>query len=411
VPNVPQVAAGIEFLDAPLAVFGVLLIAGALVSGLVRRSFLSLTAGFVLAGFVLGEGGFEVLELDPTSQFVQGLAAVALIVILFRDGLEVDEELLQEAWHLPLRKLALAMPLTCLLIALVTHVVTDLGWTESFLVGALLSPTDPVLSSAVVTNPRVPKLIRHSLNLESGLNDGLALPAVLALTAAAAGQEDFVWWQFVLQDVLVGLLSGLAVAFVASRLMPSGRSLGDSIHVHQKALYALGVAFAAYGSATLPPEGNGFIAVFVAAIALGIWRPDIREAFETQSEDLVEIVKLGVFLAFGAIITLDALFGDGWAAVAVVAFTLLVARPVAVFASLAGTRQVDNGEKAFMAWFGPKGVATMAFALFVLGSEAPEGEQIANIAALAVLVSIVVHGLTDHAGVQWIARHNLRKNK
>ena len=133
------------------------------------------------------------------------------------------------------------------------------------------------------------------------------------------------------------------------------------------------MAFAAYGTATLPPEGNGFIAVFVAAIALGIWRPDVRECFEAQSEDLVEIVKLGVFVVFGAIITLDGLFGDGWAAVGIVAFTLLVARPVAVFVSLAGTSQVDTAGKAFMAWFGPKGVATMAFALFVLGSAVPDG--------------------------------------
>jgi NhaP-type Na+/H+ or K+/H+ antiporter len=328
-------------------------------------------------------------------------------VILFRDGLEVEEEMLQEAWHLPLRKLVLAMPLTCVLVALAAHALTDLGWTESFLVGALLSPTDPVLSSAVITNPRVPRLIRHSLNLESGLNDGLALPAVLAFTAAAAGTDDFVWWQFVLQDVLVGLVSGLAVAFVASRLMPRGRALGHAISSHQKALYGLGVAFTAYGIATLPPEGNGFIAVFVAAIALGIWRPDVRECFEAQSEDIVEIVKLGVFVVFGAIITLDGLFGDGWAAVGIVAFTLLVARPVAVFVALAGTSQVDTAGKAFMAWFGPKGVATMVFALFVLGSAVPDGEQIANIAALGVLFSIVAHGLTDHAGVQWIARRNV----
>jgi sodium/hydrogen antiporter len=408
---VPPLAAGIEFLDAPLAVFGLLLVAGALISGLAGRTFLSLTAAFVVVGFALGEGGLEVLELDPTSQFVQSLTVVALIVILFRDGLEVEEEMLQEAWHLPLRKLALAMPLTCVFVALVTHALTDLGWTESFLVGALLTPTDPVLSSAVVTNPRVPRLVRHSLNLESGLNDGLALPAVLAFTAAAAGDDDFVWWQFVLQDVLVGVVSGLAVAFVAARLMPQGRSLGDVISSHQKALYALGVAFAAYGIATLPPEGNGFIAVFVVAIALGIWRPDIRECFEAQSQDLVEIVKLGVFVVFGAIITLDGLFADGWAAMAIVAFTLLLARPAAVFAALAGTRQVDTAEKAFMAWFGPKGVATMAFALFVLGSAAPEGERIANIAALAVLVSIVAHGLSDHAGVQWMSRHEAHKKQ
>ncbi len=400
----PPLAAGVEFLEEPLAVFGVLLMLGALVSGIAKRSFLSLTAAFVVAGFVLGKGGFEILDLDPTSGFVQGLAVVALVLILFRDGVEVEQEMLQQAWHLPLRKLVLAMPLTCALVALATRVLTDLGWAECFLIGALLSPTDPVLSSAVVTNPRVPRLIRHSLNLESGLNDGLALPAVLAFSAAAAADDEFVWWQFVLQDLGVGLVSGLLLALIASRLMPQDRALGYEISPHQKALYALGVAFAAYGLATLPPEGNGFIAVFVTAIALGIWRPDIRECFEERSEDVIEVVKLGVFLVFGAIFTFDTLFEDGWATLAIAAFTLLAARPIAVFVALAGTDQVDTAAKGFMAWFGPKGVATMTFALFVLGSTVPNGERIAAIAAVTVFISIIVHGLTDQPGAEWIAK-------
>jgi NhaP-type Na+/H+ or K+/H+ antiporter len=408
---VPPIAAGVEFLEAPLAVFGVLLVGGALISGLARRSFLSLTAAFVVAGFVVGDGGLELVNFDPTSGFVQGLAVVALILILFWDGLDVDKELLQEAWHLPLRKLLLAMPITAVVIALATYALTDLGWTESFLVGALLSPTDPVLSSAIVNNPRVPRLIRHSLNLESGHNDGLALPAVLALTASAAGDEDFTWWSFVLQDVGVGVATGVLVAFVGSRLMPGGQVLGDEISRHQKALYALGVAFSAYGIATLPPEGNGLIAVFTAAIAFGIWRPDIAGAFEAQSEDIIELVKLGVFVVFGAILTLDGLFGDGLAAVGIVACALLVARPVAVFVALSGAGEVDAAEKAFMAWFGPKGVATMTFALFVLGSGLAEGERVFNIAALAVLVSIIAHGLTDHAGSEWIARREAAQSR
>jgi sodium/hydrogen antiporter len=401
---VTPLAAGVEFLEEPLAVFGVLLVFGALVSGLARRSFLSLTAAFVVAGFVLGKGGLGILELDAGSEFVQGLAVVALILILFRDGLDVDEEMLQDAWHLPLRKLALAMPLTCILIAVLTHVITDLTWSESFLVGALLSPTDPVLSSAVVTNPRVPRVIRHSLNLESGLNDGLALPAVLAFAAAASADSDFVWWQFVLQDVGFGLATGLLVAYLAARLMPRHTALGASISAHQKALYALGVAFVAYGVAVLPPEGNGFVSVFVAAITLGILRPDVSECFEARSEDVIEVVKLGVFLAFGAIFTFDTLFQDGWIAPAIAAFTLLVARPVSIFVALLGTTQVNTAGKAFMAWFGPKGVATMTFALFVLGSGGPSGESIAAIAALTVFVSIIAHGLTDQPGAEWIAR-------
>jgi NhaP-type Na+/H+ or K+/H+ antiporter len=406
---VPPIAAGIDFLEEPVAVFGLLLMGGAIVAGVARRSFLSLTAGFVVAGFVLGQGGLEVLDLDPTSGFVQGLAVIALVLILFRDGLEVEEEMLQKAWHLPFRQLVLAMPITAALVALATHTLTDLDWTESFLVGALLSPTDPVLSSTVVTNPRVPRLIRHSLNLESGLNDGLALPAVLAFTAAAGANDDFVWWEFVAQDVGFGFATGLAVAFVAARLMPRDKGLAGGPSAHQKSMYALGVAFAAYGTAVLPPEGNGFISVFVAAIAFGIWRPDIRECFETRAEDILEVVKLGVFLVFGAILTFDVLFEDGWAAVGITVFTLLVARPVAVFAALAGSREVDTAAKAFMSWFGPKGVATMTFALFVLGSAVPEAERISGIAALVVFVSIIAHGLTDHPGAEWMARRSERE--
>jgi sodium/hydrogen antiporter len=202
----------------------------------------------------------------------------------------------------------------------------------------------------------------------------------------------------------VGVVTGLIVAFLAARLMPRGATLLGGPSAHQKSLYALGVAFAAYGIAVLPPAGNGFISVFVAAIAFGIWRPDIRECFDARSEDILEVVKLGVFLVFGAIFTFDTLLQDGWAAVAIAAFTLLLARPVAVFVALTGSRQVGTAGKAFMAWFGPKGVATMTFALFVLGSNAPEGGRIASIAAVAVFISIIAHGLTDHPGVDWIAR-------
>jgi NhaP-type Na+/H+ or K+/H+ antiporter len=377
---------------------------GALVSGVARRSFLSLTAMFVLAGFALGQGGLEVLDFDPRSGFVQTLAVIALILLLFRDGLEVEAEMLQTAWRLPLRKLVLAMPLTGALVALAAKALTDLSWTEAFLLGALLSPTDPVLSSSVVTNPRVPRVVRHSLNLESGMNDGLALPPVLALTAAlAAGADDFVWWRFILQDVSLGLVTGAVVGFAGAKLLPRARLGRGEISPHQKSLYALGVAFSAYGVAVLQPEGNGFIAVFVSAIVLGILRADVRECFEARSEDVIELVKLAVFVVFGSLLTLDGLFEEGVAAVAIVAFTLLVARPVAVFAALAGTR-LDNATKAFMAWFGPKGVATMTFSLFVLGEAVAEGERIFNLAALVVFCSIIAHGLTDRPGTEWLAR-------
>jgi NhaP-type Na+/H+ or K+/H+ antiporter len=388
------------------AVLGGLLMLGALLSGLARRSMLSLAALFVLAGFILGEGATGVLQLDASSGFVRSLTTVALIVILFRDGLEVDTELLQRHWHLPLRKLVIAMPITALIVAALAHALIGLGWTASFLLGALLSPTDPVLSSGVVTDPRVPPVARHSLNLESGLNDGLALPAVLAFAAALApGSGHFVWWHYVLQDIGLGLVFGLLCGFVGSLLMPHSERerLSKPIPAHQKALYGLGLAFATYGLAVLPPHGNGFIAVFVAAIVIGVRRPDLRGYFVERAEEVLEIVKLATFTVFGSLLTLHGLFADGWAAVGVVLGTFLLARPVAVWLALAGTR-VAATTKAFMAWFGPKGVATMAFSLLILERHVSGAQRIFNVAALAVFASILAHGLTDTPGVRWIAR-------
>jgi NhaP-type Na+/H+ or K+/H+ antiporter len=385
--------------ETAVVVFGTLLMGGALLSGIAHRSFLSLTALFVIAGFVLGHGGLEVLDFDRESGFVKQLAIVALIVILFRDGLEVEKEMLQRAWHLPVRNLAIGMPITCGVIALATKALTDLGWTESFLVGALLSPTDPVLSSSVVTNPRVPRIVRHSLNLESGLNDGLALAPVLALAAALRlDDQDFTWWTFVLQDVGLGVVFGVGCALIASVLLPR-----QGIPDHQRALYGLGVAFATYGVTTLPPHGNGIIAVFVAGIVLGIRRPDIRAYVAARSEDIAEIVKLGVFVVFGSLLTFHGLFADGWAAVGIVVVTLLIARPVAIWLALAGTG-TDTPTKAFIAWFGPKGVATMTFSLLVLSEPIAQAPRIFDITALVVFCSILAHGLTDQPGSEWLAR-------
>src|SRR5665213_4035832 len=438
--------------QATVTVLGLLLIMGALAADLAQRSLLSLAALFVLAGFALGSGGAGLIDFRAHSGFVEDLAFAALIVILFRDGLEVEGEMLQRAWHLPLRKLILAMPITAIVVATAGHLLFGLSWTESLLLGALLAPTDPILTSSIVTNPRVPRLIRHSLNLESGLNDGLALPAVLTFLAALSTTSGtFVWWRFVLQDVGLGFLYGIACGWLASLLMPragdrkqrpaagtdreqeqasaidrerrqasatnreqrqasaidheqgqAGESASDSFH--QKSLFALGVAFATYGLDVLAPPGNGFIAVFVAAIVLGIRRPELRVHFEARADEIVEIVKLGIFFVFGSLLTLHALTREGWAAIAFVAITFLIARPLAVWLALLGTR-TDRATRLFMGWFGPKGVATMTFSLLVLDQHIENGPRIFDLTALVVFCSIIVHGLSDTPGANWIARH------
>lgn len=432
--------------QATAAVLGAVLILGALVSGLAERSFLSLTSLFVLVGLLLGNGGLHWIDFSAHTGFVTDLAVAALVVILFRDGLEVDAEMLHRGWRLPARSLLLATPITAGVVALTARLLFGLSWLECLLLGALLSPTDPLLTSSIVTNPRVPRLLRHSLNLESGLNDGLALPAVLAFAAALeAGSGRFVWWRFVIQDIGLGLLFGLACGLVASALLPkaprpqpASRSAAEDaehaaasadnpmpaasgaasplrrllqpppLFAHaipgpQRSLFAIGAAFATYGVTVLSPRGNGFIAVFVAAIVLGVRRPDLRAHFEDRSAELVEIVKLGVFLVFGSLLSVHALTIEGFAVVAFVAAVFLLARPLAVWLALTGT-STDTPTRLFLGWFGPKGIATMTFSLLILDRPIAAGPRIFDIVAFVVLCSIVIHGASDTPGAGWIAR-------
>ncbi len=216
------------------------------------------------------------------------------------------------------------------------------------------------------------------------------------------------WWRFVLEDLTIGLATGLVVGFAAAALMRRERDLETAIPAHQKSLYALGTAFAAYGIAVLPPRGNGLIAVYVAAITLGVRRPDLRLYFERQAEDIVEIVKLGIFVVFGSLLTLHGLFGDGWAAVAIVPWRCSW-RARWPCSSRWPVAPPTAPPRAFMAWFGPKGVATMTFSLLVLSDHIAAGTRIFNIAALAVFCSIIAHGVSDTAGANWIARRAERE--
>jgi len=390
--------------ETTVGVLGVLLVAGALLSGLARRSILSLAALYVAAGFAFGAGGLGVLPFDRESSSVDDLVTIVLIVLLFHDGVEVERDFLASHWRLPARKLLLGMPLTTAIVALVAHLAAGLPWLQAFLLGAVIAPTDPVLSAAVVGDRRVPAVLRHSLNVESGLNDGLALPAVLALLNALDrhGDPHFVWWQFALQDLGLGIVFGVVCGLIGSLLMPRHRPGGArDIPAHQRALYGLGIAFATYSVTVLPPHGNGLVAVFVAANVIGARRPDLREALAAGGEEIAEVAKLSVFAVFGSLLTLRGLLADAGAAAAIAAATFLLARPVAIFAAVGGS--LGRAEKLFLSWFGARGVGTIAFSLLVFERHIPGGTQIFDLAAFVVVASIVVHGATDTAGARWIA--------
>src|SRR5215212_9423632 len=176
----------IDFGQATL-ILGAILALTAFLSGWFRGTVLSISVLSVLAGVVLALGGL--LDPDPKAEVVLFLVEIALLLTLFSDGLYAERELLRRQWHAPTRALIIAMPITLLLLAgIAKGLFRELSWSEAFLLGAVLSPTDPVVTSTVVTSRNVPAVIRHTLNLESGLNDGLALPIVLFFLVLAANE-------------------------------------------------------------------------------------------------------------------------------------------------------------------------------------------------------------------------------
>ena len=382
-----------------LLIFGSLLAVVAALSGLMRGTVLSASVLSIALGIVLAE--LDLVSVDVGDEGIVELIELALILTLVSDGLLVDRELLGRHWGPPARALVVAMPITLLFLALGAKLLFgELSWAESFLLGAVLCATDPVVTSAVVTSKHVPSSIRHTLNLESGLNDGLALPFVLFFLVLAspggdAGQEGLQLIGEAAFGAVVGVATGLLAGWL-HRVVPGG------VTGRYEGIYAIGFGFAAFGLADVT-FGNGLIAAFVFGITLGLSDHKITERFADFSENVSAIFQVLTFFVFGALIVATGYDGAVAALLAFIAFALLVARPVAVELALAGTK-LPRPHKAFIAWFGPKGVASMLFALLVLDASVPDRTLIFDVASFVILASIIAHGLTDTVGARWIAR-------
>jgi sodium/hydrogen antiporter len=385
---------------AGLLLFGGLLAIVAALSGVMKGTVLSASVLSVALGFGLAVAG--IIHVDADDKAVVELVELALVLTLFSDGMFVERELLRSHWGPTARALAIAMPITMGLLALAAKALfPDLTWAEAFLLAAVLSPTDPVVTSAVVTSRLVPSKVRHTLNLESGLNDGLALPFVLFfLVLASPGGDAGAEALKLVGEAAVGAAIGVALGVLAGRLhfnLPGG-----GITPRYEGIYSVGFALAAFGLAEVT-FGNGLIAAFVCGIAMGASERKVPEGFVEFAENSSAIFQVLTFFVFGGLIYATGFHHSVPPLVLFVLFVLFVARPVAVLLSFLRTG-IPQSEKLFMAWFGPKGVASMLFALFVLKSDVGNSELIFDTAAIAIIASIVAHGLTDTIGAQWLAR-------
>jgi NhaP-type Na+/H+ or K+/H+ antiporter len=380
--------------------FGGLLAVVAALSGLMRGTVLSASVLSVALGIVLAAAG--VVDVEPTDRSIVELIELALILTLFSDGMFVERELLRRHWSPVARSLVIAMPITLALLALAAKALfPGLSWAEAFLLGAVLSPTDPVVTSAVVTSRLVPSAVRHTLNLESGLNDGLALPFVLFfLVLATPGGDAGAEAAKLAGEAVVGGVIGGALGALGGRLhhhLPAG-----GLTARYEGIYAVGFALFSFGLADVT-IGNGLIAAFLCGIAMGASERDVPQGFVEFAENASAILQVITFFVFGALIVATGFDHSIPPLVAFVLFALLVARPAAVLLSFARTR-LPRPQRLFMAWFGPKGVASMLFALFVLKSAVGGRELIFDVAAITIIASIACHGLTDTVGARWMAR-------
>jgi NhaP-type Na+/H+ or K+/H+ antiporter len=389
----------IGFGEAVLLFGGLLAVAAAL-SGVMRGTVLSISVLSVALG--IGLAATDVVSVDAQDQAVVNLVELALILTLFSDGMYVERELLAKHWGPVARAIVLAMPITLGLLALAAKgLFPALDWAEAFLLAAVLTPTDPVVTSSVVTAQRVPESVSHTLNLESGLNDGLALPFVLFfIVLAAPGGDAGGEAGQLLGEAAFGAVIGVAVGLLGGRLrhhLPGG-----GLTARYEGIYALGFGLAAFGLADVT-FGNGLIAAFVAGIAMGAAEREVPDSFIVFSENISAIAQVLTIFVFGALIVATGYEGDVWRLLLFVPFALLVARPAAVMLSYLRER-LPRPHKLFIAWFGPKGVASMLFALFVLNSNVGNRSLIFDIAAFTILASIAAHGLTDTVGARWFER-------
>jgi NhaP-type Na+/H+ or K+/H+ antiporter len=329
---------------------------------------------------------------------VAKFAEFALFSVLFTDGMRLGLRDLGAAWRLPGRALFLGMPLTLLGTALLAYAVVGLSWAEALLVGAVLSPTDPVFAAALVGREEVPERLRRLLNVESGLNDGLALPIVIAMLAVVGAREAEVVTG--LGEVGLGVVVGVGMPWLAIQLEHS--RLFVTTHLYEPLhAFAVGLLVLALTSLT---HANEFLAAFAAGMTVATRGPELRESFHAFGELVTELLKLAALLVFGALISLEFLRGQVAASdYLFVGLVLLLVRPAAFALALLGSR-LGWREWVAAAWFGPKGFASVVLGLMVWKSGAARADQLFHLIAMVIAASMIVHSSTDVLVARWFRK-------
>jgi NhaP-type Na+/H+ or K+/H+ antiporter len=380
-----------------------------IVAGRLERSWISGPMIFVAFGFLMGPAGVGFWEGDVGGETLSVLAELTLALVLFTDAAGANLGVLRRTSRLPIRLLAIGLPLTIALgYAAGWAVFRDLGVFEIALLATMLAPTDAALGKGVVTNEAVPGPVREGLNVESGLNDGICVPILylfLAMAAGTVGEGGVAQHGLTLfvEEVGIGLASGVGVTLAGLALISVARRVRWLSDAWIR-ITVLGLAFASFGLAQAL-GGSGFIASFVGGLLFGMLKKTHKEELLEGPEGIGDTLSLLTWVLFGAAFVPGALRGLTWEPIVYAVLSLTVIRMLPVFLVLPGLG-FSRETKLFIGWFGPRGLASIVFGVIVMNEHLPNGDVIAKTVAVTVLLSIIAHGVTANPWARGLGRRS-----
>ena len=388
-----------------LLILGVVTFLFALVSARFDNSFITPPMVFAGAGVFIALLFRDFFEEEFAKEALEFVAELTLVIVLFIDASRINLPLLFREHKIPVRLLGISLPLTVLLGAVVAgFIFREFSIWEAALLAAILAPTDAALGQAVVSSPIVPVRIRQSLNVESGLNDGIVLTLVMlfaALATVGEGAEQANWMVYWLMQVTLGPLVGGVVGFGGGYLLRASTRRG-LVNENFLRLSGVAVALVAWAGA-IQVGGNGFIAAFVGGMAISGFANSIGEPLRDFGEAEGQLFGLATFLLFGMIALVPAIETADANCYLYTALSLTVIRMLPTTLSLIGLK-LKASTVLFLSWFGPRGLASLLFALLVIGEfNLPHGEQILTISVLTVVFSMVAHGISAVPGARLYA--------
>jgi NhaP-type Na+/H+ or K+/H+ antiporter len=380
-----------------LIIFAVFILVYSTVAEAIERTWISGAIIFTAFGLLIGPVGLDLISFKADREAIKLLAELTLALVLFTDAAGADLGVLKKFEKLPVRLLLVGLPLTILLgFGVGAILFQKLSIFEVALLATMLAPTDAALGKAVVSNETVPNAVRQGLNVESGLNDGICVPILFLFLALATGNvAEGGHWQLalklVVEEIGIGLAVGLLLTLLAVNLLKLARRRQWLTETWiQVPIVAL--AIACFAAAQFL-GGSGFIAAFSGGLLFGALAKQHREEFLLAAEGTGNIMALITWVIFGAAVVSKAIGNFSWIVVLYAILSLTLIRMLPVFFSLSGLQANTEG-KLFIGWFGPRGLASIVFAVIVVNASLPNDGILAMAVVCTVIFSIILHGLS-----------------